>query len=70
MAPTATSPTGVNGIRVRHGHLYFTNSSLGTLNVIPIDPETGNKTGAATVIATGFKAADDLEIDEDVGEAY
>ncbi|TKA74100.1 hypothetical protein B0A55_11064 [Friedmanniomyces simplex] len=42
----------------------------GTLNVIPIDPETGNKTGAATVIATGFKAADDLEIDEDVGEAY
>ncbi|KAK3063889.1 hypothetical protein LTS18_011955 [Coniosporium uncinatum] len=70
MAPTATVSTGINGIRIRPSILYFTNSALGTFNSIPIDPQSGNKTGPAIVIATGFAGPDDFEVDLGCGAAY
>ncbi|KAJ4350419.1 uncharacterized protein N0V89_009040 [Didymosphaeria variabile] len=60
---------GVNGIRVRPGILYFNNPALGTFARMPIDPESGVKTGDAKVIASG-QEPDDFEIDERRGVAY
>lgn len=72
MSPTAnaTAGVGVNGIRVRPGELYFTNSAMGTLNRVPIDAETGVKTGNVTVIASGLANPDDFEVDLSAGVAY
>lgn len=70
MAGTATIPTGINGIRVRYNQLYFTNSAMGTFNVIPLDPKTGVRTGNATVISTGLLGPDDFEFDSPKGVAY
>ncbi|KAK3669809.1 hypothetical protein LTR78_010326 [Recurvomyces mirabilis] len=70
MAPTAEIGTGINGLRVRPGLLYYTTSAQGTFNVLPIDPSTGNKTGEAIVLASGLAGPDDFEINDDTGEAY
>ena len=70
MSGTAETPTGVNGIRIWNGTLYFTNSAKKTFNSISIDLNTGNTTGDAVVIASGFKNADDFEIDRKNGVAY
>ena len=53
---------GINGIRVRPGELWFDNSAKGTLNRIPIDPNTGEATGEAVTVATGL-TPDDFELD-------
>lgn len=70
MNGTATVANGINGIRVRGSSLYFTNSALGTFNVVPIDPATGEKAGEARVVAEGLAAPDDFEVDEKGGVAY
>lgn len=70
MSAHVADSTGINGIRVRHGELYFTNSALATFNRIPIDPHTGMKTGNATVIASGLSGPDDFEVDLRRGVAY
>ena len=70
MKPTKKVATGINGLRVRQGSLYFTNSAKGTFNRLPIDPTTGGKTGNAEVIASGLSGPDDLEIDAEAGVAY
>lgn len=70
MNGTAAVANGINGIRVCDFSLYFTNSALGTFNVIPIDAATGEKTGEATVITEGLAAPDDFEIDEREVVAY
>lgn len=69
MMPTAQIGTGINGIRVRPGKLYFTNSATATLNVISID-SMGMKLGDTTVIARNLTGPDDFEVDEDSGFAY
>lgn len=70
MNGTAAVANGINGLRVRGSSLYFTNSALGTFNVIPIDPATAMKAGEARVIASGLAAPDDFEVDEGRGVAY
>jgi hypothetical protein len=62
--------SGVNGIRVREGVLYFNNPSRGTFCSVPIDMETGEKRGNVRVIASDLPAEDDFEVDETRGIAY
>lgn len=70
MNGTATIATGINGVRVRPGSLYFTNSARGSFNRIPIDPNTGDKAGKAETIAKGLSGPDDFEIDNEAAVAY
>ena len=70
MNGTATVATGINGIRVRPGWLYFTNSAKGTFNRIAIDLKTGEKAGQSETISSSLSGPDDFEIDDDTGEAY
>jgi hypothetical protein len=70
MNGTADIATGINGLRIRPGLLYFTNSAKGTFNRIAIDPATGKKTGKAQVFASGLAGPDDFEIDDNTGVAY
>ncbi|KAF2715907.1 hypothetical protein K431DRAFT_258590 [Polychaeton citri CBS 116435] len=70
MMPTADIPTGINGIRVRGNHLYFTNSAKGTFNRIAIDPHTGYRIGVAEVISSNLTGPDDFEIDDQQNYAY
>ncbi|KAI9790545.1 MAG: hypothetical protein M1816_005052 [Peltula sp. TS41687] len=60
-------PVGINGLHIRGDRLWFTNSAKGTLNVMPIDPATGEKRGEAKVMTLG-PFVDDFELGED--EAY
>lgn len=62
--PTATAGSGINGIRIVPGLLYFQNSALGTLNSIPIDPASGNRAGNPVIIAKNLSTPDDFEIAE------
>lgn len=65
---------GVNGVRIRDGHLYFTNSRLGTFSRLRID-EDGFPLGEPQVIAIlpgwedGEHLWDDFDFDEE-GNAY
>ena len=70
MNGTATIQTGIKGIRVRPGVLYFTNSAKGTFNYIPINVKTGANTGPHKVIASGLLGPDDFDIDDNNGVAY
>ncbi|KAJ7768374.1 hypothetical protein B0H16DRAFT_1785363 [Mycena metata] len=45
----AKLPIGVNGIDVRGGYLYFTNSTRGTFARFPVDDD-GNKTGSVEIL--------------------
>ena len=70
MNGTEAIATGINGIRVRPGHLYYTNSAKGTFNVMSINSKTGAKIGKPTVIAKGLLGPDDFEVDLQGGSAY
>lgn len=64
-------PIGINGLRVRGDHLYFTNSNQGTLVRVPID-EWGHRTGDFEVLARSRDSAhiyDDFAFDR-AGNAY
>jgi len=64
-ANTATGILGINGIRIKGGYLYFTNSAQGIFGRVPIDGE-GSKIGAAEVIANVPSGVvyDDFAIDD------
>lgn len=68
MAPTPAAPFGINGLRVRNGYLYYTNSDTNALVRIPIT-EGGTAKGKAEVLSTDFDLPDDFEIDLG-GEVY
>ncbi|KAK3324550.1 hypothetical protein B0T19DRAFT_232454 [Cercophora scortea] len=75
VAPNISSvPLGVNGLKIRGGYLYFTNSAQGTFARVPIDDE-GNKIGGVDIIARVPGPAsfgnlyDDFDIDHR-GNAY
>lgn len=70
MEDPKSSGNGVNGIRVRNGTLYFNNPSLNTFCSVPIDMESGIKTGDVRVISSNLAGLDDFEIDEERGFAY
>ncbi|KAJ7027320.1 hypothetical protein C8F04DRAFT_965357, partial [Mycena alexandri] len=70
----AKLPIGVNGIEVRGGYLYFTNSTRGTFARFPIDND-GNKTGPVEVLVqregvAGFGNAFDDFTSDTQGNAY
>ncbi|GAW20839.1 hypothetical protein ANO14919_103510 [Xylariales sp. No.14919] len=70
----STAPFGANGLKLRDGYLYFTNSGLATYARVRIDDD-GNKTGNVEVLATLESVADvpsaydDFDFDEQ-GNAY
>lgn len=68
MDPSNTA-NGVNGIRVVGNTLYYNNPSVGTFGRVQIDPNTGRKVGAVTVLTTGLDP-DDFEIDDQQKFAY
>lgn len=62
MAPTASPPTGVNGIKVRNNFLYFTNSNQAIWAKIPINGD-GTPAGSSTIEIPNFTATDDFQFD-------
>jgi hypothetical protein len=60
-APDAPVVLGINGIAIRKGFLYFTNSFRFTFNRVPIRGD-GTATGAATVVVQNG-AGDDFAFD-------
>ncbi|KAI1120281.1 hypothetical protein F5Y10DRAFT_290032 [Nemania abortiva] len=67
-------PFGANGLKIKDGYLYFTNSALGTFARVSIDDD-GNKTGSVEVLTNLGSAAsisnayDAFDFDED-GNVY
>jgi hypothetical protein len=55
---------GVNGIKIRKPHLYWTNSAAGTLNGIKINDD-GTPIGKSFVVTDSVTAADDFIIGDD-----
>lgn len=67
MKPSSTLPFGINGIKIRNGALYFTNTAQGTFVKIPISAD-GSATGPAVIISKDV-ASDDFTFGPR-GEAY
>lgn len=65
--PNAFIPIGINGVKVRDGYVYFTNSMRTSLNRVPVD-EHATATGPVEIVASGFPN-DDFAFDAD-GTAY
>jgi hypothetical protein len=61
--------SGINGLRVDNGHVYYTNSFTGILLKVAIDCETGEIQGKAETVAKGMVDADDFAIGRD-GTVY
>ena len=66
--PSSVLPLGVNGLKIRNGTLYFTNSAANTLYRLPINAD-GTAAGNASVVAAGLYGADDFQFDDE-GNAY
>ena len=58
MIPTSVPATGVNGIKIRDGALFWTNTNTETFNRIPIHPD-GTAAGVGATVASGI-AGDDF----------
>jgi len=68
-APAAgPSPFGINGVKIRDGFLYFTNTATSSLVKIPISPIDASATGPAIVLSTDAKG-DDFILDR-AGDAF
>lgn len=61
--PPSVPPLGINGIKVRSDHLWFTNTLQNTVCKIPIDPLTGSVTGPVKVITNNLLGPDDFTLD-------
>ena len=59
--PNAVPPIGVNGIKVRHGAVYWSNSLRNIIARINVDSD-GTAKGPAVVVATGSRGIDDFAI--------
>ncbi|KAF2794541.1 hypothetical protein K505DRAFT_324682 [Melanomma pulvis-pyrius CBS 109.77] len=70
LKPTGTGPViiGVNGLKVRDGYLYYTNTLHGTFSRVKVHPVTGKAVGPFTQIAA-FAVPDDFAFARD-GTAY
>lgn len=64
--PNATLPIGVNGLKIRNGHLYFSNSNLASIFRLPLDRSGLAAEGAQATLVAKFDAdnVDDFLIDE------
>ncbi|KAH8898358.1 hypothetical protein GQ53DRAFT_636260 [Thozetella sp. PMI_491] len=65
--PNAFIPIGINGIKVRDGYVYFTNSARTSFYRVPVDSSV-KPTGPVEVVVSGFPT-DDFVFDTD-GTAY
>ncbi|KAL8763267.1 MAG: hypothetical protein Q9184_000907 [Pyrenodesmia sp. 2 TL-2023] len=65
--PGSKPTNGINGVRIRNGVLYFTNSNFETFNRIPLNAD-GSAAVPASTIASGV-AGDDFALDAR-GHAY
>ena len=65
--PDAFAPLGINGIKLRDGHLYFTNTVRQAFYRVPVDKDA-KSAGSVEKIAGGF-GCDDFVFDSD-GTAY
>ena len=59
--PNAVPPIGVNGIKVRHEAVYWSNSLRNIIARINVDSD-GTAQGPAVVVATGSRGIDDFAI--------
>lgn len=66
--PASKTPFSINGVKIRNGYLYFTNTAAGTLVKIPISPIDGTATGPAVILTTDI-AGDDFILDR-AGDAF
>jgi hypothetical protein len=66
--PDAYVPIGINGIKIRNGYIYFTNSAKQSFYRVPVDEDSATPSGPIEVVASGF-ANDDFAFDAD-GTAY
>ena len=55
---TAITPLGINGVKIRNGYLYFTNTGNPIFSRIPISSTTGCATGSSSVVASVLQADD------------
>ncbi|MEU8760804.1 hypothetical protein [Streptomyces sp. NPDC048659] len=60
LAPTAALPFGANGIKVKDGAVWVSNSARGTLLRIPVRPGPERAAGPAETRASGLTAIDDF----------
>ena len=66
--PQAAIQLGINGIKIRDGYLYFTNSGANALYRLPIHKD-GTAKGNASMVASGLDVADDFRFDNE-GNAF
>lgn len=66
--PPPAFPLGVNGIKVRDGFLYFTNTGASALYRLPIHTN-GTAAGKPSVVASGLDSVDDFQFN-DKGDAF
>jgi len=62
MAPVPPSPVGLNGLNVRAGSLFFTNTGINILGQIPVNPD-GTPKNAATIYSN-VTGPDDFLVDK------
>ena len=62
--PLPALPFGVNGIKIREGALYFSNSGTNTLYRLPIHPN-GTAAASPSVVASGLYIVDDFQFDNE-----
>ncbi|KAL5312859.1 hypothetical protein ACEPPN_019285 [Leptodophora sp. 'Broadleaf-Isolate-01'] len=55
---TAITPLGINGVKIRNGCLYFSNTGNPIFSRIPISSTTGAATGSSSVVATVLQSDD------------
>jgi hypothetical protein len=67
MSPNGTGPIpiGVNGLKMRDGYLYYSNSIQGSLNRIKVNPVTGRAISKIERITGGLSTPDDFALRAD-----
>jgi hypothetical protein len=55
---TAITPLGINGVKIRNGYLYFSNTGNPIFSRIPISSTTGCATGSSSVVASILQVDD------------
>lgn len=60
---------GVNGLKLYHGDLFFTNTAKGLYGRVPIDTTTGKPTGRPSILSSYGTFVDDLSFDS-VGNQF
>lgn len=66
---SGSSATGINGIKVHNGTIYWTNTGRSTLYRIPVDEEGNVPSGVSPTLITSNLTCDDLVVDNE-GNTY